>query len=175
MHLGSVGFEKLCCPCNRRQQQLSRVCCTRCKNVKGVVVEETHPIPRKRSIMGVDEDFAAAVEFVRTWKPEKTVSNEDKLTVYALFKQATLGDVTTTRPGGFLNFEANAKWDAYNKLKGISTEEAKTRVRAQRVRLPASCNHALLPLNIQRINTRRSLTFRVQYIAEVARQKALYV
>ena len=42
----------------------------------------------------------------------------------ALFKQATLGDVNIARPGGMFNFEANAKWDAWNALKGMSKEEA---------------------------------------------------
>ena len=42
----------------------------------------------------------------------------------ALFKQATVGDVNIARPGGFLNFEANAKWDAWNAIKGKSKEEA---------------------------------------------------
>jgi diazepam-binding inhibitor (GABA receptor modulator, acyl-CoA-binding protein) len=42
----------------------------------------------------------------------------------ALFKQATVGDVNIARPGGFLNFEANAKWDAWNAVKGKSKEDA---------------------------------------------------
>lgn len=42
----------------------------------------------------------------------------------ALYKQATVGDVNTSRPGGFLNFEANAKWDAWNGMKGKSKEDA---------------------------------------------------
>jgi hypothetical protein len=43
--------------------------------------------------------------------------------------QATVGDVQGARPGGFLNFEANAKWDAWAKLKGMSQEDAKQQVR----------------------------------------------
>ena len=42
----------------------------------------------------------------------------------ALYKQATIGDCNIPRPGGFLNFEANAKWDAWNALKGVSKEDA---------------------------------------------------
>ncbi len=30
------------------------------------------------------------------------------------------------RPGGWLNFEANAKWDAWNKIKGMSKADAMT-------------------------------------------------
>lgn len=61
---------------------------------------------------------------MKTFKASKSVSNDDKLKVYALFKQATVGDVNTDRPGGFFNFEANAKWDAWNGLKGMTKEEA---------------------------------------------------
>jgi diazepam-binding inhibitor (GABA receptor modulator, acyl-CoA-binding protein) len=46
-----------------------------------------------------------------------------KLKLYGLFKQITVGDVNTARPGGFLNFEANAKWDAWNLNKGKGKEE----------------------------------------------------
>lgn len=48
----------------------------------------------------------------------------DKLKVYALYKQATVGDVNIARPGGFLNWEANAKWDAWNNVKGMTVEDA---------------------------------------------------
>lgn len=61
---------------------------------------------------------------MRDFKASKPASNEDKLKVYALFKQATVGDVNTARPGGFLNWEANAKWDAWNAMKGKSKEAA---------------------------------------------------
>jgi diazepam-binding inhibitor (GABA receptor modulating acyl-CoA-binding protein) len=70
--------------------------------------------------------FHAAAESVKTFKAGKSVPNDDKLKVYGLFKQATIGDVNTDRPGGFLNFEANAKWDAWNALKGKSKDAAMT-------------------------------------------------
>ncbi len=35
-----------------------------------------------------------------------------------------MGDVNTARPGGFLNFEANAKWDAWNSNKGKGKDES---------------------------------------------------
>jgi acyl-CoA-binding protein len=43
--------------------------------------------------------------------------------LYALYKQATEGDVTGDRPGGF-DFKAIAKFDAWAELKGKSKEEA---------------------------------------------------
>ena len=46
--------------------------------------------------MSADEVFNAAVEYVKTGpKPGTTVPNSEKLKVYALYKQATVGDVNT--------------------------------------------------------------------------------
>lgn len=51
------------------------------------------------------------------------LSNDEKLQLYALFKQGTVGDINTERPGTFsLSFEAKAKWDAWNAKKGLSKE-----------------------------------------------------
>lgn len=50
-------------------------------------------------------------------------SNEELLELYALYKQATEGDVTGERPGGF-DFKAIAKFDAWEDLKGKSKEQA---------------------------------------------------
>ena len=49
--------------------------------------------------------------------------NEAKLKMYALFKQATSGKVTSKRPG-MMDFVARAKWDAWNSLGDMSQEEA---------------------------------------------------
>jgi len=45
--------------------------------------------------------------------------------LYALFKQASEGDVNTQRPG-LLDLKGKAKWDAWNGKKGMSKEEAKS-------------------------------------------------
>ena len=50
-------------------------------------------------------------------------SNEDLLQLYALFKQATDGDVSGERPGGF-DFKAIAKFDAWSEKKGTAKEAA---------------------------------------------------
>ncbi|KAF9542869.1 Acyl-CoA-binding domain-containing protein 1 [Mortierella hygrophila] len=50
-------------------------------------------------------------------------SNDNLLELYALFKQATVGDNNTERPGTF-DFKGKAKWDAWTKKQGISKEEA---------------------------------------------------
>ena len=52
-------------------------------------------------------------------------SNEELLQLYALYKQATEGDVNGERPGGF-DFKAIAKYDAWDELKGKSKETAMT-------------------------------------------------
>ena len=53
----------------------------------------------------------------------KRPSNEELLQLYALYKQATDGDVTGDRPGGF-DFKAIAKFDAWAETKGKSKEDA---------------------------------------------------
>ncbi|EDL88005.1 rCG63153, partial [Rattus norvegicus] len=45
------------------------------------------------------------------------------LFIYSHFKQATVGDVNTDRPG-LLDLKGKAKWDLWNKLKGTSKENA---------------------------------------------------
>jgi diazepam-binding inhibitor (GABA receptor modulator, acyl-CoA-binding protein) len=53
----------------------------------------------------------------------KRPSNEELLQLYALFKQATEGDVSGERPGGF-DFKAIAKYDAWADIKGKSKDQA---------------------------------------------------
>jgi acyl-CoA-binding protein len=54
--------------------------------------------------------------------PEKP-DNMTLLKIYALYKQATDGDVDGKRPG-FTDMVGRAKWDAWNGLKGKSADEA---------------------------------------------------
>lgn len=54
--------------------------------------------------------------------PEKP-SNDVLLKIYSLYKQATEGDATGDRPGGF-DFVAAAKFDAWTNQKGKSSETA---------------------------------------------------
>ena len=54
---------------------------------------------------------------------KKRPSDDDLLLLYALYKQATTGDVQGERPG-FFDFVGSAKHDAWTKLKGTSTAEA---------------------------------------------------
>ena len=54
--------------------------------------------------------------------PEKP-DNATLLQIYSLFKQATEGDVTGKRPG-MLDMVGRAKFDAWEKQKGMSSDEA---------------------------------------------------
>ncbi len=49
--------------------------------------------------------------------------NSTLLQIYALYKQATEGDVTGDKPG-FGDLVGRAKWDAWNKLNGLPQEDA---------------------------------------------------
>lgn len=67
--------------------------------------------------------FKEATEEARTLK---NLSNEDLLTLYKYYKQATIGDCNTERPGMF-DLAGKAKWDAWNSLRGLSQEASKTK------------------------------------------------
>jgi diazepam-binding inhibitor (GABA receptor modulator, acyl-CoA-binding protein) len=56
--------------------------------------------------------------------PEKP-DNMTLLKIYALYKQASAGDVTDKRPG-FTDMIGRAKWDAWNELKGKGGDAAMT-------------------------------------------------
>ena len=74
-------------------------------------------------IMALIDDFNAAVS--KSKDLTKRPSNEELLDLYALFKQATDGDVSGDRPGGF-DFKAIAKFDAWADKKGLSKDQAMT-------------------------------------------------
>lgn len=71
--------------------------------------------------MELQQQFESAV--ARSKELTQRPSNEELLNLYGLFKQASEGDVTGDRPGGF-DFKAIAKYDAWAELKGKSKEQA---------------------------------------------------
>ncbi|KAA3472157.1 acyl-CoA-binding protein-like [Gossypium australe] len=71
--------------------------------------------------MGLKEEFEDYAEKAKTL-PENT-TNDDKLILYGLYKQATVGPVNTSRPGMF-NMKEKYKWDAWKAVEGKSKEEA---------------------------------------------------
>nr|KAG5700616.1 hypothetical protein BaRGS_015446 [Batillaria attramentaria] len=60
--------------------------------------------------------FNKAAEEVKNLKTKP--SDQEMLDVYSLFKQATVGDVNTSRPG-LLDLKGKAKWDAWESRKGV--------------------------------------------------------
>ncbi|HEV7780024.1 MAG TPA: acyl-CoA-binding protein [Chitinophagaceae bacterium] len=53
-------------------------------------------------------------------------SNETLLLLYSLYKQGSLGDVSTDPPANPFDFVAKAKYEAWAALKGKSTSDAMT-------------------------------------------------
>jgi diazepam-binding inhibitor (GABA receptor modulator, acyl-CoA-binding protein) len=66
-------------------------------------------------------DFEAAV--ARSKEFTRRPSNEELLQLYALYKQATEGDVNDDKPAGF-DFKAMFKYEAWAAVKGRSKEQA---------------------------------------------------
>jgi acyl-CoA-binding protein len=73
--------------------------------------------------MSLQDDFDRAVISSRELKEKP--ANEDLLKLYAFYKQASTGDVSGNRPGGF-DFKGAAKYDAWAALRGTSKEKAMT-------------------------------------------------
>jgi acyl-CoA-binding protein len=71
--------------------------------------------------MGLPDDFQAAVARVNGLSAAP--SNDVLLLLYGLFKQATAGDVSGSRPG-MMDFRGRAKYDAWAGRKGMSRDDA---------------------------------------------------
>lgn len=76
--------------------------------------------------MGVEEQFQKAVHVIQNLPKNGPMkpNQSQQLQVYSLYKQATVGDVNVPRPGIF-DQTGRYKWDAWDKLKGKSSEDAK--------------------------------------------------
>jgi diazepam-binding inhibitor (GABA receptor modulator, acyl-CoA-binding protein) len=72
--------------------------------------------------MSLDQQFEAAAETIKALTKRPT--DEELLEIYALFKQALVGDNNTSKPG-MLDLKGKSKWEVWNKKKGISQEVAK--------------------------------------------------
>ena len=68
----------------------------------------------------LDDRFAAAQARI---KPVTGLSNDTMLDLYALYKQATSGDVSGSRPG-MIDIRGRAKYDAWAKHKGLTKDAA---------------------------------------------------
>lgn len=67
------------------------------------------------------QQFEAAAEQVKNLKTRPT--DLELLEIYALYKQATVGDCNTPKPGLF-DLKGKAKWEHWNTKKGLSKEAA---------------------------------------------------
>lgn len=76
----------------------------------------------------LDAQFNRAVEIVQGLSKTGPIQTgyEEKLNMYSLYKQATIGNVASSRPG-LLDMLGRAKWDAWTKLKDMNPYEAKWR------------------------------------------------
>ncbi|KAF5393887.1 hypothetical protein D9757_000286 [Collybiopsis confluens] len=74
----------------------------------------------------LDAQFDRAVEIVQGLPKTGPIQTdyEEKLTMYSLYKQATVGNVKSPRPGMW-DMLGRAKWDAWAKHKDLSSYEAK--------------------------------------------------
>jgi len=70
--------------------------------------------------MVLKDQFEAAIEKAKGLPSQ---SNDTLLELYSLYKQSTKGDVQGDRPGGF-DFRGAAKYDAWEKQRGMSADEA---------------------------------------------------
>ncbi|NEZ03687.1 acyl-CoA-binding protein [Wenzhouxiangella sp. XN201] len=70
----------------------------------------------------LDTRFQQAAEDVKNL--DERPDNDTLLKLYALFKQGSEGDVAGEKPG-FFDFVGVAKYEAWEKLKGMESEEAK--------------------------------------------------
>jgi acyl-CoA-binding protein len=69
----------------------------------------------------IQDEFTVAVAEVE--KLPDRPDNQDLLRLYALYKQATVGDAAGKRPG-MIDFVKRAKYDAWSEHSGTSREDA---------------------------------------------------
>ena len=69
--------------------------------------------------------FAAAVEAAR--RLPKGISDGDRLRLYALFKQATVGEAPLANPASRLDVLSSMKWEAWDAVRGLSAAQAEIR------------------------------------------------
>uniref|UniRef100_A0A1I7UEK9 ACB domain-containing protein n=1 Tax=Caenorhabditis tropicalis TaxID=1561998 RepID=A0A1I7UEK9_9PELO len=82
------------------------------------IVEDQEPFASLIKMTLSFDDAAAKVKTLKT-----SPSNDELLKLYALFKQGTIGDNNTSKPGMFA-MKGKAKWSAWDEKKGTSKEAA---------------------------------------------------
>lgn len=81
-------------------------------------------LPSTKHRMNLEETFDRAVQLAGSSDGGRWPLSEDqKLTLYACYKQVTVGNCTGERPG-FFNLIARKKYDAWKALENTNKEEA---------------------------------------------------
>ncbi|EPY25801.1 acyl-CoA binding protein [Strigomonas culicis] len=78
--------------------------------------------PSKLPASSLEQDFEYAQQCFAM--EAEAMSNDIKLKFYGLYKQSTIGDVNCPKPW-LMDAVGRAKWEAWNKLKGMTTKDAK--------------------------------------------------
>ena len=73
----------------------------------------------------LDKRFERAQADVKTLTTRP--SNDELLTLYALFKQATAGEASAAKKPGRFDLVGKAKYDAWSRLGGTPADQAKER------------------------------------------------
>jgi acyl-CoA-binding protein len=76
----------------------------------------------KNRSMGLADEFPAAQ--ARVLELARPPTTDEMLELYALYKQATVGDAAPGKRPGMLDFKGRAKYDAWVERKGMSAEAA---------------------------------------------------
>jgi len=90
------------------------------KAVRTSTHKATHVENVETSDVSLEEMFSKTVQQVSS---NSNLSDEQTAELYGLYQQATQGDVNVASPWA-VQFEARTKWEAWNKVKGTSKEEA---------------------------------------------------
>ena len=72
----------------------------------------------------LNEQFDQALKDIKTL--DEKPDNDTLLELYSFYKQATSGDVSGDKPG-FFDFAGVAKFEAWESLKGMSSDDAMTK------------------------------------------------
>ncbi len=75
--------------------------------------------------MSTDNELFENAAIAAKSLPEKP-NDSTLLELYALYKQGSVGDVSGDKPG-FFDFVGTAKYEAWEKLRGTSEEDAQSR------------------------------------------------
>ncbi|TFK27795.1 ACBP-domain-containing protein [Coprinopsis marcescibilis] len=72
-----------------------------------------------------ESQFKKAADIIQNLPKDGKIkpTTDDQLYFYKYFKQATIGDVNTTRPGLF-DFVGKAKWEAWKGVEGTPKEDS---------------------------------------------------